>query len=51
METITIEDYIKRIYGIENQYGFASTSSVAKALEVSDASANDMMNQIGRAHV
>ena len=46
METITTEDYIKRIYEIENQSGFASTSSLAKSLEVSDASANDMMKRL-----
>jgi DtxR family Mn-dependent transcriptional regulator len=46
METITTEDYIKRIYGIEKNIGSVSTSSLAKALEVSDASANDMMKRL-----
>ncbi|MBM4166901.1 MAG: metal-dependent transcriptional regulator [Ignavibacteria bacterium] len=46
METITTEDYIKRIYGIEKNVGSVSTSSLAKALEVSDASANDMMKRL-----
>ncbi|MBS4029452.1 MAG: metal-dependent transcriptional regulator [Ignavibacteriales bacterium] len=46
METITAEDYIKRIYSIERHSNFASTSSIAKALEVSDASANDMMKRL-----
>ena len=46
MKSISIEDYIKRIYNLEGIFGFASTSQIAKSINVSDASANEMINKL-----
>jgi DtxR family Mn-dependent transcriptional regulator len=46
MQSTTTEDYIKRIYTLQIAKGSATTSAIANALSVSDASANDMMKRL-----
>lgn len=46
MQSTANEDYIKRIYTLQMANGSATTSAIANALSVSDASANDMMKRL-----
>lgn len=43
-----VEDYLKTIYTLESEEGGASTSSIAESMEVSSASATNMIKRLSK---